>query len=62
MWPIHLFVLAHLAGMALTQPWTYGYRLILPPFVYTTALSAGAVMTLLTSRLQRRAAPVAGGC
>jgi hypothetical protein len=60
MWPIHLFVLAHLAGMALTQPWTYGYRLILPPFVYTSALSAGAVTSLVLARLARRAEQVTG--
>jgi hypothetical protein len=60
MWPIHLFVLAHLAGMALTQPWTYGYRMILPPFVYTSALSAGAVTSLVLARLARRAEQVTG--
>jgi hypothetical protein len=53
-WPIHLFVLAHLAGMGLTQPWVYGYRLILPPFVYMSALSAGAVASLVLPRLPAR--------
>jgi hypothetical protein len=42
LWPVHAFVASHWASMALTSPWNYGYRLILPPFVYTTALSVAA--------------------
>jgi len=42
LWPVHLFVLTHLASMGLTMPWNYGYRLIIPPFVYTSTLSAAA--------------------
>ena len=41
-WPVHVFVATHWASMALTSPWNYGYRLILPPFVFTTALSMAA--------------------
>jgi hypothetical protein len=33
-WPIHAFVLAHLAGMVLTMPSNYGYRLILPMYLF----------------------------
>jgi hypothetical protein len=32
-WPIHAFVFAHLAGMVLTMPSNYGYRLILPMYL-----------------------------
>jgi hypothetical protein len=33
-WPIHAFVLAHLAGMVLSSPSLYGYRLILPMYLF----------------------------
>src|SRR5262249_5821212 len=52
LWPIHLFVLSHLASLALTQPWTYGYRLIMPPFIYTSALSAAVLATFRTVRVR----------
>lgn len=49
-WPIHLFVVTHLASMIITIPWNYGYRLILPPFVYTTTLATAALASWLLSR------------
>jgi 3-dehydroquinate dehydratase len=55
-WPIHAFVLSHVASMALTSPWNYGYRLILPPFVYTTTLSVAAAAAMLINVQARRAA------
>lgn len=48
LWPVHLFVLVHLASMLLTMPWNYGYRLILPPFVYTTMVSTAAFTAWVT--------------
>jgi len=42
LWPVHAFVLAHVASMGLTSPWNYGYRMILPPFVYTATFSVAA--------------------
>jgi hypothetical protein len=53
LWPVHLFVLTHLASMLLTMPWNYGYRLIMPPFVYTSALSAAAFGSMVMSRRAR---------
>lgn len=47
MWPVHLFVLAHVASMSLTLPWNYGYRLILPPFIYSSAFAAAGVCWLV---------------
>jgi hypothetical protein len=47
LWPVHLFVLAHVASMGLTMPWNYGYRLIIPPFVYTSTLSVAAASSLI---------------
>jgi dolichyl-phosphate-mannose-protein mannosyltransferase len=47
LWPVHLFVLAHLASMGLTMPWNYGYRLIIPPFVLTSVLSASAACSIV---------------
>ena len=55
-WPIHAFVVSHVASMALTSPWNYGYRLILPPFVYTTTLSVAAASAMLMNVQARRAA------
>jgi hypothetical protein len=48
LWPVHAFVGAHWASMLLTSPWNYGYRMILPPFVFTTALAAAAAWTALS--------------
>jgi hypothetical protein len=33
-WPVHAFVAAHLAAMVLTMPSNYGYRLILPMYLF----------------------------
>jgi hypothetical protein len=49
LWPVHAFVASHWASMLLTSPWNYGYRLILPPYVYTTALSVAAAAALVFS-------------
>lgn len=46
-WPIHAFVAAHLSAMVLTMPSNYGYRLILPMYIFFTifgvALAARAL-------------------
>jgi hypothetical protein len=55
LWPVHAFVFSHFASMLLTQPWNYGYRLILPAYVYTTVLSVAAATGMLrTWRLAER--------
>ena len=54
LWPVHAFVLAHVASMGLTSPWNYGYRLILPPYVYTTTFSVAAAVAWLQPQRQRR--------
>ena len=48
LWPVHLFVLSHLAAMGLTNPSNYGYRLILPPYIYTSTLSVAAAFSLFS--------------
>jgi hypothetical protein len=58
LWPVHAFVLAHVASMGLTSPWNYGYRLILPPFLYTSTLAVAAAADILA---RRRASYVPGG-
>ena len=45
LWPVHAFIASHWASMALTSPWNYGYRMILPAFVYMTPLSIAAACT-----------------
>jgi hypothetical protein len=50
LWPVHAFVLSHWASMALTSPWNYGYRLILPPFVFTSTLAVAAAMARVSPR------------
>ena len=42
-WPIHGFVLAHLVGMVLHMPSNYGYRLILPMYVFFPLFGAALV-------------------
>jgi hypothetical protein len=54
-WPVHLFVLTHLAAMMITIPWNYGYRLIIPPFVYLTTLSVAALASLAEAGMHGRA-------
>ena len=41
--PLHFFVITHVATLMLTMPSNYGYRMILPAFVFM-ALGAGAVL------------------
>ena len=53
LWPVHAFVLAHVASMGMTAPWNYGYRLILPGFVYTTTFSVAAAAAWLLKRQAR---------
>jgi hypothetical protein len=53
LWPLHAFVVSHWASMALTSPWNYGYRMILPPYVYTTTLAVAAAVALAWPHLPR---------
>ena len=43
-WPIHAFVLAHLAGLVLTMPSNYGYRLLLPMYVFFPIFASAATV------------------
>lgn len=52
LWPVHVFVAAHWASMALTSPWNYGYRLILPPYVFTSLLAVAAAAAYAAQRLR----------
>jgi hypothetical protein len=52
-WPVHLFVAAHLAGMLLTLPSSYGYRLILPPYLLMPPFAC-ALLELVPHSLARR--------
>jgi dolichyl-phosphate-mannose-protein mannosyltransferase len=47
-WPIHGFVAAHLLGMLLTAPNNYGYRLILPMYLFMPIIGAGFATHLVT--------------
>lgn len=53
-WPIHAFIVTHIATLMLTMPSNYGYRMILPSFVFM-ALAAGALAVApLTPRIVAR--------
>lgn len=39
-WPVHAFVVSHLCAMILTMPSNYGYRLILPMYIFFTMFGA----------------------
>ena len=41
-WPIHAFVAAHMAGLVLTMPSNYGYRLLLPMYVFFPIFASAA--------------------
>jgi hypothetical protein len=41
--PLHCFVITHVATLMLTMPSNYGYRMILPAFVFMS-IGAGAVL------------------
>jgi hypothetical protein len=43
-WPIHAFVLAHLAGLVLTMPSNYGYRLLLPMYIFFPIFGSAAAV------------------
>ncbi len=44
-WPIHAFVAAHIAGLVLTMPSNYGYRLLLPMYVFFPIFASAAAFT-----------------
>lgn len=46
-WPIHAFLLAHLAGLILTMPSNYGYRLLLPMYVFFPIFASAAGISVL---------------
>jgi hypothetical protein len=58
--PLHLFIATHLASLALTLPWNYGYRMILPMYP-VMAIFAGALMSQLVIRGSRVSAKAQGG-
>jgi len=51
--PIHLFVATHLATLMLTMPSNYGYRLLLPMYLFMPVFGAAAVARLLPGSLRR---------
>jgi hypothetical protein len=50
--PLHAFVVTHVVTLMLTMPSNYGYRMILPAFVFMS-LGAGAISTVGMLRLTR---------
>jgi hypothetical protein len=50
--PLHFFVLTHLATLMLSMPSNYGYRLILPMYVFIPTFAAAAALRPLARRLQ----------
>jgi hypothetical protein len=57
-WPMHLFIATHVLTLTLTMPSNYGYRMILPAFVFLS-LGAGAVLAPLLRRIAARWPPAA---
>jgi hypothetical protein len=49
-WPLHAFIVTHLATLMLSMPSNYGYRMILPVYVFTS-LAAGAVAATWLARV-----------
>jgi hypothetical protein len=47
-WPVHGFVVAHLTGMVLSMPSIYGYRLILPLYLFMPMFAATFLNHVLT--------------
>lgn len=48
-WPIHAFIAVHLVGMVLTMPSNYGYRLILPMYLFLPMFGPRLVMDVMAS-------------
>jgi len=46
-WPAHLFVISHLASLTLTLPGRYGYRLILPNYLFFAIFAAAFATRVL---------------
>ncbi|MGQ0736166.1 MAG: glycosyltransferase family 39 protein [Acidobacteriota bacterium] len=51
--PLHLFVATHLATLLLTMPSNYGYRLILPMYLFMPVVGAALVLRLVPARVAR---------
>jgi len=58
-WPVHGFVAAHLAGMVLSMPTIYGYRLILPMYLFLPMFGALVVAAAATRIRNRQGAEMA---
>jgi hypothetical protein len=61
-WPVHAFVAVHLVGMILTMPSNYGYRLILPMYLFLPMFGAFVVAEAIGSirgRMRHERATVA---
>src|SRR4029077_20778156 len=43
LWPVHAFVVSHLGGMVLRMPSLYGYRLILPLYLFFPMFACAVV-------------------
>ncbi len=56
-WPAHLFVITHLASLTLTMPGRYGYRLILPNYLFFAIFTAAFIVRIV--ELGRRRLPPA---
>ena len=52
-WPAHLFIASHLVAMTLSMPGIYGYRLILPMYLFFAVFS-GLLLWEAWSRLRTR--------
>jgi hypothetical protein len=58
-WPIHAFIITHVATLMLTMPSNYGYRMILPSFVFMSVV-AGAMAAEATARFAAPRWPALG--
>jgi hypothetical protein len=55
-WPLHLFVMTHVLSMTLSMPGKYGYRLILPSYLFLDLFAALLVATLTERAVRTRTA------
>ena len=52
--PLHFFVATHLATLMLTMPSNYGYRLLLPMYLFMPVFGAAAALRVLRRSVVRR--------
>jgi hypothetical protein len=59
-WPVHAFIVTHVGTLMLTMPSNYGYRMILPSFLFMSIGAGAIVITPMLPWVSSRCPALAG--